>query len=85
VIVGNNLYADNSVLGVRSTVGAPTTIPDTAILPNRPQLITAVAGSFDASASPTFSYRGVQLLGPTLLVPTPPPAAPAGGAESEQA
>jgi hypothetical protein len=31
VIVGNNLYADNSVLGVRSTVGAPTTIPDTAI------------------------------------------------------
>jgi hypothetical protein len=77
VITSSSAVADRNVMGVRSTTAAPTTIPDTPILANRPQVVTAFAGSFEPTTTPTIAFQGCQLLGPTLTTPTAPPA-PAG-------
>ncbi|MFY9344649.1 MAG: carboxypeptidase-like regulatory domain-containing protein [Planctomycetota bacterium] len=83
-IVGNTAIADRSVLGIRTANAAPNTIPDTPILANRPQLITAFSGAFEPTAVPTFTGAGCNLLGATLTVASPPGAPAAGGAESAQ-
>lgn len=83
-IVGNTAIADHSVNGIRSQNAAPNSIPDTPIQANRPQLVTAFAGTFEPTMAPTFSSAGCNVLGPTLLVPSAPAAPAAGGAESNQ-
>ncbi len=83
-LVGNSALDDPGVLAVATTSAAPTTIPDTAIRPARPQVITAFGGAIEPTASPTFSLLGYQMLGPTLLVPTPPAAPGVGGETSRQ-
>lgn len=83
-IVGNTAVASRGVLGVRTSNAAPSTIPDTALVPNRPQLITGFAGAFEPTANPPFSSHGAQFLGNDLLTPTPPGAPAAGGTTSHQ-
>ena len=83
VIVGSTAFADQSVLGTRTTNAAPTEIPSTPILPNRAQILTAFGGPFEASSTPTYSFQSCQICGATLLSPTAPPApAEPGGTTS---
>jgi len=81
-VVGATALASRSPLGVRTTNAAPTTIPPAAIVPNRPQVVTGFSGALEPVANPVFASHGSQLLGADLTTPTPPGAAPAGGAES---
>ena len=83
-LVGNSALDDPSTLAVATASATPTVIPDTAIRPARPQVITAFGGSIEPTASPTFSLLGYQMLGPTLLVPAPPAAPATGGETSRQ-
>ncbi len=83
-VVGSSAVDDRSVLGVRTTNAAPNTIPDTPIIPNRPQVLTAFGGVLEPTAAPTFSLQGYQMFGPTLMVPTPPAAPVAAGEVSQQ-
>jgi hypothetical protein len=80
VVVGATAVDDRSVLGVRSTSATPTRIPDVAIVPNRPNVLTAFASVGEPATTPTFTAQGFQTFGATLLVPTPPaaPASPGG-------
>lgn len=84
VLVSTSAPDDRGVLGVRTSNASPTTIPDTAIVPGRPQLLTAFAGVFEPTTTPTFTAASCNLLGPTGLVPSPPTAAAAGGEQSRQ-
>lgn len=83
-LLGNSALDDPAVLAVATTSAAPNTIPDTAIRPARPQVITSFGGSIEPTATPTFSLLAYQMLGSTLLVPTPPAAPGVGGAVSRQ-
>ena len=83
-IIGNTAFDDRGLFGVRTNPSAATTIPDTLIVPNRPQAITSLAGVFEATATPTFSSQGIQMGGATLIVPTPPGAPATPGSTSPQ-
>lgn len=78
-LVGNNLLDDPRRLAVATSSGSPTVIPTSAILPNRPQVVTAFAGVVEPAAVPTFSFLACQMCGVDLLTPTPPAAPAAGG------
>jgi hypothetical protein len=84
--VGSSALDSRSPLGVKTTPSAPNTIPDdTAIVPNRPQVVTAFAGVIEPTgSSPAFASQGCQMLGATLQVPAPPTVPVAAGAESQQ-
>lgn len=84
VLVSTSAPDDRGVLGVRTANASPTTIPETAIVPGRPQVLTAFAGVFEPTSTPTFTAAACNLLGPTGLVPSPPTAAAAGGEQSRQ-
>lgn len=84
VVVGNTAFDDHSPLGVRTLPGSQTTIPDTPIVPGRMQVVTAFAGVFEPTASPTFSAQGYQMLGADLMTPTLPGAPAEPGAVSRQ-
>jgi hypothetical protein len=81
-VVGSTALADRSPMGVRTTSAAPATIPSAGLVPNRPQLVTAFAGTIEPTGSPAFSAHGAQFLGPTLTEPTPPSPPAAGGAQA---
>ena len=74
VIVGSTAFADQSVLGSRTSNGAPTEIPATPILPNRTQILTAFGGPFEATSTPTYSSQSCQICGASLVSATAPPA-----------
>lgn len=80
-VVGATGVADGGALGIRTTNAAPNTIPSTPILPNRPQILTAFAGSFEPMAAPTFVLQACQICGASLLQPTAPNAPVAAGGE----
>lgn len=80
-IVGATGIADGNPLGIRSTNAAPNTIPSTPILPNRPQILTALGGSLEPTAAPTFALQACQICGTSLLQPTAPNAPVAAGGE----
>lgn len=82
-IVGNTAVATPGILGLRTTNAAPTTIPATPIVANRPQVVTAFAGAFEPTAQPTFTAHGCVQLGPTLTTKVPPGAPAAAGVESQ--
>ncbi len=82
-VVGNTAFDDRSPIGVRTSNSAPSTIPDTAIVPNRPQVVSAFGGVIEPTATPPFSALGIPLLGPTFTVPTPPTAPVAAGGVSQ--
>lgn len=83
-VVGNTAVDDRSVRGVLTASATPTTIPDTPIVANRPQVITGFAGVLEPTANPPFSAHGAQILGATFTQPAPPGAPAAGGTESPQ-
>lgn len=83
-LVGNNTFDDPQLLGVGTTSAEANVIPTTAIVPNRPQVITGFGGVFEPTASPGYAVQGFQMLGATLTVPTPPAAPTAPGALSTQ-
>jgi hypothetical protein len=78
-LVGSSAIDDPLALSVLTSANAPTTIPETAIVPNRPQLIAAFGGLFEATSVPTFNLIGYQMLGPALITPTAPVAPAAAG------
>jgi len=82
-LVGNTAVVEGGGLGVRTTNAAPNEIPDTVILPNRPQLLTAFGGAFEPTTSPAFTLQGCQMLGTGLLDPTAPVAPSEPGAVDE--
>ncbi|HEU4418960.1 MAG TPA: hypothetical protein VFT55_08475, partial [Planctomycetota bacterium] len=85
VVVGSSAFDSRSPIGVATTNTAPTAIPDTPIVPNRPQVMTAFGGAIEPTGpSPAFSLQGCQMLGTTLQEPTPPTVPAAAGAESQQ-
>ena len=79
-LVGNNTFSSPLVLAAQTQLASPTAIPSTAILPNRPQVVTALAGGFEPIGVPTFSSFACQMAGTDLTTPTPPaaPATPGG-------
>jgi hypothetical protein len=83
-LVGNNTFDDPQLLGVASTAAEANVIPTTAIVPNRPQVITGFGGVFEPTALPGFAVQGYQMLGAALTTPTPPAAPAAPGAVSTQ-
>ncbi len=83
-LVGHSALDDARLLAIPTTSSAPTAIPETAIRPSRPQVITAFGGVVEPTASPTFSQLGYQMLGANLLVPTPPAAPATPGGTSRQ-
>lgn len=83
-VVGNTAVDDRSVRGVLTASATPTTIPDTPIVANRPQVITGFAGVLEPTTNPPFSAHGAQILGATFTQPAPPGAPAAGGTESPQ-
>lgn len=76
-IVSSTAAFDRSMLGVATTSAAPTSIPPTPIVANRPQVLTAFGGNFEPTAKPTYEAQGCQICGPTLTEPTVP-LAPGG-------
>lgn len=84
VLVGSTAFDDANEFGVRTTNAAPTKIPSTALLPNRPAIVTAFGGVFEPTAPPAFSFQGFQSLGADLMSLTPPLAPPAAGGNSDQ-
>lgn len=84
VLVGDNTFDDPMVLGVQSASNAATTIPSTAIQPNRPQVITAFAGVFEPTTGTGYTSHGFQMLGTSATSPTPPAAPAAAAATSTQ-
>jgi hypothetical protein len=86
VVVGSSALDSRNPIGVKTTNTAPTAIPDTPIIPNRPQVMTAFGGVIEPTgASPAFSSQGCQMLGSTLQVPTAPTVPAAAGQDSQQA
>lgn len=86
VVVGSSAFDSRNPIGVTTTNTAPNTIPDTPIVPNRPQVMTAFGGVIEPTgSSPAFSLQGCQMLGATLQVPAPPTVPAVAGAESQQA
>jgi hypothetical protein len=83
-LVGNNAYNDPLVLAVQTPAANPTSIPTTAIQPNRPQVLTAFAGVFEPTAVPTYTSFACQMVGPNQTTPTPPGAPAAPGGSSNQ-
>jgi hypothetical protein len=79
-VFGSNLLAIPGLLNVASTAQAPTVLAPQAILPNRPQVLTAFGGLFEPTSNPSFSSHACNLLGADLLSPTPPAQPPAAGA-----
>ena len=81
VIVGNTAFADQSVIGRKTSSAMPTAIPSTPILPNRVQIVTAFGGPFEPTVLPTFGFQACQICGTGLASRTAPPApAEPGGA-----
>lgn len=78
-IVGSSAYDDPLTFGVFTTTGAPNTVPSTAIVPNRPVMVTACSGVFEPVSLPAIVSIGYQMLGATLLQPTAPLAPTAAG------
>ncbi|MBK8100846.1 MAG: Ig-like domain-containing protein [Planctomycetes bacterium] len=83
-LVGHSGYDEPLTLAVNTTSAAATAIPSTPIRPNRPQIVTALAGVFEPTALPAFTSHGCQQLGATLLTLTPPAAPATPGQESNQ-
>ncbi len=75
-IVGSNVFDDAATLTIRSQSSAPTGLPLTAILPNRPVILTGFGGAFEPSANPAFASVYCNVLGNTLQSPTPTAAPP---------
>jgi hypothetical protein len=83
VLVGCSAFDDQNLLGARTSSSAPTTIPPTAVLPNRPMIVTALGGVLEPSMQPAFSLQGFQSLASDLMTFAPPLAPPAAGAASD--
>jgi hypothetical protein len=83
-LLGNTAVADRGAVGVQTAVASATTIPDTAITPNRVQLVTGFAGVFEPTAAPFYASFGAPALGATLTTPTKPAGPVAPGATSQQ-
>lgn len=81
-IIGCNVFDEEGLLSVSSSASSPSTIPTTPIRANRPQVITALAGTFEPTAVPTFSSVGCNLLGTSLTTQTVPGAPVAPNAEA---
>lgn len=83
-MVGCSSFDDTTALDVRTTNAAPTSIPSTPLVPNRPVVLSAFGGVFEPTqpptVQPTFAFQGIGLLGPTLTELAPPLAPAAGGA-----
>ena len=84
VIIGSNVFDDAGVLTVTTASVSPTAIPATQIAANRPQIVTAVGGSFEPSAVPAFSSVGCNMLGSNLISLAPPGAPVAVGAQASR-
>lgn len=82
VLVSSSAVSSRNPLGVRTASATPNTIVPTAILPNRPQIVTTFGGTFEPTANPPFSAHAAPVLGTTFTTPTPPTAPAAGGAEA---
>jgi hypothetical protein len=81
-MIGCSVYDYPTVLSVTSSSAAPTVVPPTPILANRPQVLTALVGVFEPTATPTFTFASCNLLGTTLVTPSPPAAPVAPGTEA---
>lgn len=81
VLVGSTAFDDPAQLGVRTTNAAPTAIPVTALVPNRPFFLTAFGSVFEPTTVPTFTLQAVQPIGVDLTnLTTVPPVQPAAAA-----
>lgn len=76
VRVGSNL--SEAVTGIATTTSDPTVIPDSSILANRPQVVSAFASVFEPNQTPAVAALAVQMAGADLLTATAPatPTAP---------
>jgi hypothetical protein len=81
-MIGCSVYDDPTMLAVTTSPASPTTVPPTAILANRPQVLTALGGVFEPTSVPTITFAACNLLGTTLVVPTPPSAPVAPGTDA---
>lgn len=72
-------------VGEATISAAPRTVPDVAIVPNRPHVVSALAtAGLEPTARPTFFAQGCSLGGVDLVTPTPPAAPVEPGARSPQ-
>lgn len=78
-LVGSNLIDDPGVEAIRTQGSTPTVIPETEVLPSRPQALTAFTGVFEPTGVPTFTTFSCQLCGADGGSRTPPPAPGKGG------
>lgn len=83
VLVGSTAIDDANEVAVRTTNAAPTTIPPTAVMPNRPAIVTAFGGVFEPTANPAFTLQGFQSLGADGLSKAPPLLPPTAGTASD--
>jgi len=83
VLVGSGSFEDPMLLAVETDNASPNTIPTTAILANRPTVVTALGGVFEPASTPTFGFHGCNMCGLDLRTPTPPLVGVAAGEESE--
>src|SRR5690606_15489332 len=79
-LVGNSVFDDPRVQTVQTSAATPTVIPNSAIRPNRVQVVTAFGGTFEPTAAPAFATFSIAMLGTNSLTPTPPVAPAIGGA-----
>ena len=71
-LVGINVLDDVTVEAVATSSTAPTTLPNTAIRPNRPIVISAYSGVVEPTSLPAFNNFACQMCGPLGLTRTPP-------------
>ncbi|MEM7201295.1 MAG: Ig-like domain-containing protein [Planctomycetota bacterium] len=84
-LVGSNLLDDVASRAVQTATGDPTSIPTTAIRPQRLQLLTAFAGNFEPTGVPTFVSQACQMCGPSGMTATVPSGPVAAGETTTEA
>jgi hypothetical protein len=78
-LVGCQAFADETLLGVPTLASAVNAIPQTPIRPNRPLVVSAIAGALTGPTRPFFTWQGCNLCGVTLIDPASPIAGPGSG------
>lgn len=68
VMLGCNIIDDVRTEEIKTSTATPTTIPSTRIRPNRPYVVTAFSGTFEATTTPTFANVACTLCGVTGLL-----------------
>nr|MCU0867353.1 hypothetical protein [Planctomycetota bacterium] len=84
-LASSSAVASRNPLGIKTEATAPKVVPDLAVLPNRPHVVTAfAAAAVEPTGRPTFFAQGCSLGAADITVVSPPAPPIQPGATSRQ-